>query len=150
MKFMSFNLMPYRFLPMDFPQKHRSVWVDIPGELFDPEKGNQLYNEYMDQLEYAADLGFDGICVNEHHANGYGIMPSPNIIAAGLARRTKDVALVVLGNSVALYNPPLRVAEEFAMLDCISGGRLVAGFPVGTSMDTNYAYGQVPTTLRDK
>ncbi|RPH41725.1 MAG: flavin-dependent oxidoreductase, partial [Burkholderiales bacterium] len=39
MKFMSFNLMPYRHLPMDFPQKHRSVWVDIPGELFDPVKG---------------------------------------------------------------------------------------------------------------
>ena len=71
-------------------------------------------------------------------------MPSPNIISAGLARRTKDTALVVLGNSIALYNPPVRVAEEFAMLDCISGGRLVAGFPVGTSMDTNYCYGQIP------
>lgn len=150
MKFMFFHLMPYRFLPMDFPQRHPSVWVDIPGDLFDPNKGNQLYNEYMDQLEHAADVGFDGICVNEHHANGYGLMPSPNLIAAALSRRTRDVAIVVLGNSVALYNPPLRVAEEFAMLDCISGGRLVAGFPVGTSMDTNYAYGQVPTTLRDK
>jgi alkanesulfonate monooxygenase SsuD/methylene tetrahydromethanopterin reductase-like flavin-dependent oxidoreductase (luciferase family) len=150
MKFLFFHLMPYRYLPMDFAERYHSVWVDIPGELFDPEKGNQLYNEYMDELEYAAQAGFDGICVNEHHANGYGLMPSPNIIAASLARRTKDVAIVVLGNSVALYNPPIRVAEEFAMLDCISGGRLVAGFPVGTSMDTNYAYGQVPTTLRDK
>lgn len=150
MKFMFFHLMPYRFLPMDFPQRYPSVWVDIPGELFDPQKGHQLYNEYMDQLEFAADVGFDGICVNEHHANGYGMMASPNIIAASLARRTRDVAIVVLGNSVALYNPPLRIAEEFAMLDCISGGRLVAGFPVGTSMDTNYAYGEVPTTLREK
>jgi len=88
--------------------------------------------------------------VNEHHQNGYGIMPSPNIIAAGLARRTKDAAIVVLGNSIALYNPPVRVAEEFAMLDCISGGRLVAGFPVGTSMDTNYCYGQIPSLTREK
>ena len=77
-------------------------------------------------------------------------MPSPNIIAAGLARRTKNAALVVLGNSIALYNPPIRVAEEFAMLDCISGGRLVAGFPVGTSMDTNYCYGQIPALTREK
>jgi len=60
------------------------------------------------------------------------------------------VALVVLGNSIALYNPPVRVAEEFAMLDCISGGRLVAGFPVGTSMDTNYCYGQIPSLTREK
>jgi alkanesulfonate monooxygenase SsuD/methylene tetrahydromethanopterin reductase-like flavin-dependent oxidoreductase (luciferase family) len=56
----------------------------------------------------------------------------------------------VLGNSIALYNPPTRVAEEFAMLDCISGGRLIAGFPVGTAMDSCYAYGQNPSTLRDR
>ena len=59
-------------------------------------------------------------------------------------------ALVVLGNSIALYNPPLRVAEEFAMLDVLSGGRLIAGFPVGTSMDTNYAYGTIPALTREK
>lgn len=104
----------------------------------------------MHLLEYAGTLGFDGIGINEHHQNAYGIMPSPNIIAAGLARRTKDTAIVVLGNSIALYNPPVRVAEEFAMLDCISGGRLVAGFPVGTSMDTNYCYGQIPALTREK
>ena len=74
----------------------------------------------MDQLEYADELGFDGIGCNEHHQNGYGIMPSPNIIAAGLARRTSRAAICVIGNSIALYNPPIRVAEEFAMLDCIS------------------------------
>jgi len=77
-------------------------------------------------------------------------MPSPNIIAAGLARRTSDAAICVIGNSIALYNPPIRVAEEFAMLDCISGGRLVAGFPVGTPMDTNFCYGQIPALTRDK
>ena len=73
-------------------------------------------------------------------------MPSPNLMAAMLARRTSNAALIVLGNSLALYNPPIRVAEEFAMLDVASGGRLVAGFPVGTSMDTNFAYGQNPAT----
>jgi alkanesulfonate monooxygenase SsuD/methylene tetrahydromethanopterin reductase-like flavin-dependent oxidoreductase (luciferase family) len=77
-------------------------------------------------------------------------MPSPNLIAAGLARRTSQAAICVIGNSIALYNPPIRVAEEFAMLDVISGGRLLAGFPVGTSMDTNYCYGQIPSLVRDK
>jgi alkanesulfonate monooxygenase SsuD/methylene tetrahydromethanopterin reductase-like flavin-dependent oxidoreductase (luciferase family) len=150
MKFTWFNLMPWPYLPDDFREKNRSVWVDIDQALFDPEKSHEVYNTYMDLLEYAGTVGFDGIGVNEHHQNGYGIMPSPNIIAAGLARRTKDVALVVLGNSIALYNPPVRVAEEFAMLDCISGGRLVAGFPVGTSMDTNFCYGQIPSLTREK
>jgi len=149
-KFVWFNLMPWPDLPDDFRQEHRSVWVDIDNRLFDPVRANEVYNLYMDQLEFAESVGFDGIGCNEHHQNGYGLMPSPNIIAAGLARRTSKAALCVIGNSIALYNPPIRVAEEFAMLDCISGGRLVAGFPVGTPMDTNFCYGQIPALTRDK
>ena len=150
MKFTWFNLMPWPHLPDDFREKNRSVWVDIDQKLFDPVKSNAVYNTYLDLLEYADGLGFDGVGCNEHHQNGYGLMPSPNLIAAALTRRTKDAAIVVLGNSIALYNPPVRVAEEFAMLDCMSGGRLVAGFPVGTSMDTNFCYGQIPSLTREK
>ncbi len=150
MKFHFFHLMPYPHLPDDFREANRSVWVDVPSTLFDPAKGHRAYNDYLDELEYADELGFDGICVNEHHQNAYGMMPSPNLMAATLARRTKNANIVVMGNSVALYNPPLRVAEEMAMLDVMSGGRLVAGFPVGTPMDTAFAYGENPVTLRDK
>jgi alkanesulfonate monooxygenase SsuD/methylene tetrahydromethanopterin reductase-like flavin-dependent oxidoreductase (luciferase family) len=150
MRFHWFHLMPYPYLPDDFKHKYRSVWVDVPSTLYDPEKGHHLYNQYLDQLEFADELGFDGICINEHHQNAYGLMPSPNLMGAALVRRTSKAALVVMGNSIALYNPPIRVAEEFAMLDVMSGGRLVAGFPVGTSMDTNFCYGEPPATLRDK
>jgi len=150
MKFTWFHLMPWPHMPDDFRQKHRSVWVDLPSRMYDPELGHIAYHQYLDQLEYAESVGFDGIGVNEHHANAYGLMPSPNIMAATLTRRTSKAALVVLGNSIALYNPPIRVAEEFAMLDVLSGGRLIAGFPVGTSMDTNYAYGTIPALTREK
>ena len=150
MKFTWFNLMPWPDLPDDFRDTNRSVWVDIDSKYFDPQRANAVYHQYMDQLEFADALGYDAIGVNEHHQNGYGIMPSPNLVAAGLARRTSKAAIAVIGNSIALYNPPIRVAEEFAMLDCISGGRLMAGFPVGTSMDTNYCYGQIPALTRDK
>ncbi|MEE2703630.1 MAG: LLM class flavin-dependent oxidoreductase [Myxococcota bacterium] len=150
MKLLWFHLMPYTELPDDFTEKHESVWVDISAELFDPARAHEMYNDFLDELEVADACGFDGICVNEHHSNGYGMMPSPTLMAAALARRTRDAAIVVMGNSLALYNPPTRVAEEFAMLDCISGGRLVAGFPVGTPMDTCYAYGQNPSQLRDR
>ena len=150
MKQLWFHLMPYTRLPEDFAEKHPSVWVDIDSRLFDPSAAHAMYNEFMDELEYAAEMGFDGVCVNEHHQNGYGLMPSPNLIASSLARQTRDAAIVVMGNSLALYNPPVRVAEEMAMLDCISGGRLIAGFPVGTPMDTCYAYGQNPSQLRQR
>jgi alkanesulfonate monooxygenase SsuD/methylene tetrahydromethanopterin reductase-like flavin-dependent oxidoreductase (luciferase family) len=142
--------MPYTDLPEDFAERHPSVWVDIDPKLFDPRRAHEIYNEFMDELEFASEMGFDGICVNEHHSNAYGLMPSPNLIAASLARRTRDAALVIMGNSLALYDPPIRVAEEMAMIDCISGGRLVAGFPVGTPMDTCYAYGRNPSQLRQR
>jgi alkanesulfonate monooxygenase SsuD/methylene tetrahydromethanopterin reductase-like flavin-dependent oxidoreductase (luciferase family) len=150
MKLLWFHLMPYTDLPDDFREKHPSVWVDIDSRLFDPSKAHTMYNDFLDELEFADEVGFDGVCVNEHHSNGYGLMPSPNLMAAALARRTRNAALVVMGNSLALYNPPTRVAEEFAMLDVISGGRLVAGFPVGTPMDTCYAYGINPSELRSR
>ena len=150
MKLLWFHLMPYTELPDDFRDKHPSVWVDIHSSLFDPRRAHHMYNDFMDELEFAAECGFDAICVNEHHSNGYGLMPSPNLIASSLARRTSDAALCVLGNSLALYNPPTRVAEEFAMIDVISGGRLIAGFPVGSPMDTCYAYGQNPSLLRER
>ncbi len=150
MKISMFHLCPYRNLPADFREKYRSVWVDVPRHLYDPEIGTQMYNDTLDELEFAATTGYDGVCVNEHHQNAYGLMPSPNIMAAALSRSTKDVAIIVMGNSIALYDPPTRVAEEMAMLDGISGGRLVAGFPVGTSMDSNYCYGANPATFRDK
>jgi alkanesulfonate monooxygenase SsuD/methylene tetrahydromethanopterin reductase-like flavin-dependent oxidoreductase (luciferase family) len=142
--------MPYPDLPDGFEQRHRSVWVDVDPGLFDPAVGHVAYNDYLDELEYADQLGFDGVCVNEHHQNAYGLMPSPNLMAAALARRTRHAKLVVMGNSVALYNPPIRVAEEMAMLDVLSGGRLVAGFPVGTPMDAIFCYGEPPATLREK
>jgi alkanesulfonate monooxygenase SsuD/methylene tetrahydromethanopterin reductase-like flavin-dependent oxidoreductase (luciferase family) len=150
MKLMWFHLMPYTELPEDFRDKNPSVWVDIHSSLFDPRRAHHMYNDFMDELEFAAECGFDAVCVNEHHSNGYGLMPSPNLIASALARRTTDTALCVMGNSLALYNPPTRVAEEFAMIDVISGGRLIAGFPVGTPMDTCFAYGQNPSMLRER
>ena len=88
MKLCWFHLMPYTDLPDDFKDKHDSVWVDIDSRLFDPDKAHHMYNDFMDELEFAAECGFDGVCVNEHHQNGYGLMPSPNLIAATLARRT--------------------------------------------------------------
>ena len=150
MKIEMFHLCPYRDLPEDFRERYHSVWVDVPRHLFDGEIANRTYNQTLDELKYAAEVGYDGICVNEHHQNAYGLMPSPNIMAAIMARETEDVAIIVMGNSIALYDPPIRVAEEFAMLDCISGGRLVAGFPVGSAMDTAFGYGVNPATLREK
>src|SRR5438132_1500741 len=70
MKLMWFHLMPYTELPDDFRDKHPSVWVDIHSSLFDPRRAHHMYNDFMDELEHAAECGFDAVCVNEHHSNG--------------------------------------------------------------------------------
>ncbi len=149
MKFHWFAGMPWPDLPEDFRAHNRSVWVDADSRLFDPESGHRLYHEYLDQLEFAEAVGFDGLVVNEHHSHVFGLMPSPQLMAAALARRTSRAALILLGMSIALYRPATRAAEEVAMLDVLSGGRIVAGFPLGTPMDTNFAYGVNPVGMRE-
>jgi len=142
----SFHLMPYPGLPDDYDGP---AWVTCPNRLFDPQLGSQLYNRYIDELVYAEEMGFDGVCVNEHHQNAYGLMPSPNLIASALARETSRVKIAVVGNALPLYDPPTRVAEEFAMIDNISGGRLIAGFVVGGGPEY-YSFSINPAFAREK
>ena len=87
MKFSFFHLMPYPYLPDDFDTAYDSSALTYPNANFSPELGAALYNRYLDELEYADKLGFDGIAVNEHHQSAYGLMPSPNLMAAALTRR---------------------------------------------------------------
>jgi alkanesulfonate monooxygenase SsuD/methylene tetrahydromethanopterin reductase-like flavin-dependent oxidoreductase (luciferase family) len=146
MRFFSFHLMPYPALPADYDGP---AWITCPNELFDPAVGTRVYNEYLDQLLYAEELGFDGVCVNEHHQNAYGLMPSPNLMASILARQTTRVKIAVVGNALPLYNPPTRVAEEFAMIDCLSGGRLIAGLVVGGGPEY-YSFSMNPAHARER
>jgi alkanesulfonate monooxygenase SsuD/methylene tetrahydromethanopterin reductase-like flavin-dependent oxidoreductase (luciferase family) len=149
MQYYFFHLMSWPYLPADFDEKYDSAWVWVPNSLYDPARGHDLYQAYIDTLAYADELGFDGVCVNEHHQNAYGLMPSPNLIAAALTQRTRRCKLAVIGNALPLYNPPLRVAEEFAMLDVLSGGRLVAGMVVGGGPEY-FTYCVNPTHARER
>lgn len=147
MQFFAFHLMPWDRLPDNFSEKYDSAWTWLPNSIYDPEHGHTLYNRYLDELVLAEELGFDGVCVNEHHQNAYGTMPSPNLMGSILARQTKRVKIAVIGNALPLYNPPTRVAEEFAMIDVISGGRLIAGLVVGGGPEY-YSFSMNPTFAR--
>ncbi|HEY1705695.1 MAG TPA: LLM class flavin-dependent oxidoreductase [Trebonia sp.] len=131
MRFSFFHLMPYPYLPDDFDDKYDASALTYPNANFDPARGADLYSRYLDELEYADTLGFDGIAVNEHHQTAYGLMPSPNLMAAALTRRTSRARIMVLGNAIGIRGNPLRVAEEIAMLDLMSGGRVDSGFVRG-------------------
>ncbi len=131
MKLVSFHLMPYRPLDLAEAAKHRSPWVVLPNRLYDPVKGAEEYARHIDALVYAEELGFDAIGVNEHHQTAYGLMPAPNLIASALIQRTKTIKIAILGRALPLVNNPIYIAEEFAMLDNLSKGRIIAGFVRG-------------------
>ena len=98
-------------------------------------------------MELADKLGFDGVCLNEHHQTAYGMMPIPGVLAGALARSVKRAKIAILGRALPLLNNPLTIAEEYAMLDNLTRGRLIAGFVRGIgaeyhAMGINPAYSQ--------
>ena len=131
MNVMLFHLMPYADLDLEASKDFPTVWATLPNRFYDPQKGHALYNRYLDELEYGERLGFDGLCVNEHHQTAYGMMPSPIVTAAALARRTSRAKIAILGSAIPLRTHPLTLAEEHAMIDNITGGRLISGFVRG-------------------
>jgi hypothetical protein len=83
------HFMSYPHLAPDFDDTQSSGWVTVPNSLWDRQKARGLYQQYIDQLAYADEVGFDGMVLNEHHQTIYGLGPSPNLVAAALTQRTK-------------------------------------------------------------
>ena len=131
MKFFNFHLMPYGAVDLEAIERNGSAWVTFSNSNYDPVAGAELYHRYLDEMEYADSLGFDGVCLNEHHQTAYGMMPIPGVLAGALARSVKRAKLAILGRALPLLNNPLMVAEEYAMLDNLTRGRFIAGFVRG-------------------
>ena len=131
MKIFNFHLMPYADVDVEAMKNHGTAWVTFSNSHYDPVKGAELYNQYLDQLEKADELGFYGVCVNEHHQTAYGMMPTPGVLAGALARSIKKGKIAILGRALPLVNNPLVIAEEFALLDNVCRGRFIAGFVRG-------------------
>ncbi|MQA10762.1 MAG: LLM class flavin-dependent oxidoreductase [Pseudonocardiaceae bacterium] len=148
MQVFGFGLMPYRDIPREHIDSDNSSWVTFSNSHFDPERGAEFYAEYLEQFEIYDRLGFDGISVNEHHQTAYGLMPSPNLMAAMLVPRT-SCKIAILGNAISLRDHPMRVAEEVAMLDVMSGGRIISGFVRGIGAEY-HSFSMDPNDSRER
>ena len=102
-----------------WPELGDSYRVTIPNRLFDPEVGADLYHRYLDEWALCDELGIN-IMTNEHHATATCADSVCTIPMAILARETKKVRLLALGMPIGNRNDPIRVAEEYSMLDVIS------------------------------
>jgi alkanesulfonate monooxygenase SsuD/methylene tetrahydromethanopterin reductase-like flavin-dependent oxidoreductase (luciferase family) len=143
-----FSEQPYGYVTEDDLAPYESGRMHFPNTNFDPEKAHVLYNNYHEQYAWADEVGFDGIMSNEHHSSYWCMKPSVNVDAAVIAKVTKKTKIAMLGNVIAL-NDPVKMAEEIAMLDCISGGRIISGFVRGTAVETLHA-GISPTENRER
>lgn len=131
-----FTEMGYTAYPQDEAIKRGFNNLMFPNKFFSPEKAQELYGMYFDELQYCTETGFDGVMINEHHNNPLCMMPSVNVIGSILARITKKGKIVFLGNVLPIHENPLRIAEEIAMIDILSGGRVICGFVRGLGQES--------------
>lgn len=108
------------------------AYFALPNSAFDAQQASNDYNAYLDEAVLAEEVGFDGVGLNEHHGNPFALGAVLNIEAAVLARLTKRVKIVLIGNPIPAHRNPMRLAEELAMIDLISKGRLVTGWVRGS------------------
>ncbi len=135
MKVFVFDLLPYAEHLDHLKEGDELPWP-LPRQHFRPEVAVRTYAEHLEAWEELDRLGYDGVGFNEHHTSPYGLMNSPNLMAAAASQRTKRLKLLIYGNLLPLHDP-LRLAEELAMLDCMSNGRIISGFARGIPREHN-------------
>ncbi len=140
--YFSENAYPY------LPEDYESIRVTMPSSLYDPKIGAELYNRYLDEWQLADELGLD-VMANEHHQTAINLNPAVPVVMAVLARITKRARLLVLGNPIANRRDPVRVAEEMAMIDNYSRGRLEVGFVRGVPYEISPA-NSLPVRTADR
>src|SRR6476469_1527980 len=128
MKAWHFSENAYPYLPP--ADEYESIRVSLPNRNYDPKKGAALYDRYIDEWLIAEDEGVE-VMLNEHHQTATCVDPAAPLVLAALARLTSKARLLILGNPIANRNQPIRVAEEMAMVDILSKGRVEVGFVRG-------------------
>jgi alkanesulfonate monooxygenase SsuD/methylene tetrahydromethanopterin reductase-like flavin-dependent oxidoreductase (luciferase family) len=108
---------------------------------FDSETAVNTYRNHIEAWVELERQGFDGVAINEHHGTPFGLGNSPNLMAAALSQLTKRIKILIYANLLPIHEP-LRLAEELAMLDCLTNGRLIAG--VGRGAPREYKIFNVP------
>jgi alkanesulfonate monooxygenase SsuD/methylene tetrahydromethanopterin reductase-like flavin-dependent oxidoreductase (luciferase family) len=123
-----FSETAYHLLPP--ADSYESIRVSLPNRHYDPRIGADLYHRFLDEWLLAEDEGME-IMLNEHHQTATCVDPAAPLMLAALARQSRTARLLILGNPIANRRQPVRVAEEMAMIDVLSRGRLEAGFVRG-------------------
>ena len=126
----------------------RGMWPVATSPTYSIEVAERSFETSLEQFELADQLGFDWVTLAEHHFAPMSLTPNPMVMAGALTQRVKRARIALLGANIPILNP-LRVAEEFAMLDALTGGRVVAGMLRGTSNEY-VTYATNPSESRER
>ena len=135
MHLMYFTEQPMSAYPVEEGKRLGYTATMFPNKYFDPVEATRLYHERLEEYLYAEEMGVDGIMLNEHHNAPFTMQSKINIFASLLAGMTKRVKIVLLGTPLPVCDNPVRLAEEIAMIDLISKGRLVSGIVRGAGQE---------------
>ena len=149
MHLMYFTEQPMSAYPEAAGRDFGATALMFSNKHFDPVAGSRLYNQYIEHYKLAEEVGFDGIMLNEHHNAPFCMQAKCNVFASILAAITERVKIVLLGNPLPLADNPVRLAEELAMIDMVSKGRLVSGFVRGGGQE-QLATGVNPAFNRER
>ena len=131
-----FSESAYPYLPP--AESYPSIRVSLASKNYDPKKGAALWDRYLHEWQIAEEEGMD-IMLNEHHQTATCVDPAAPMVLAALARLTTKARLLILGNPIANRRQPVRVAEEMALCDVLSHGRVEAGFVRGVPYEISPA-----------
>jgi alkanesulfonate monooxygenase SsuD/methylene tetrahydromethanopterin reductase-like flavin-dependent oxidoreductase (luciferase family) len=132
--------------PEDHPARDPGDSVVLfSNRFFDRQEALRLYHERLEEYRLADEVGFDAIMINEHHGGPYCMQIRCGTMSAVVAAITSKAKILQLGTPLPAYDNPVQIAEELAMIDMVSKGRLVAGIvrgggPEQILNDTNPAY----------
>ena len=129
--------------------KYGATALTFSNSHYDSKEASRLYNEYLEEYIMADEWGVDGIMLNEHHNAPFCMQARTNMFGAILAAVTKRAKIVFLGNPLPLSDNPVQLAEELAMIDMVSKGRLVSGFVRGGGQE-QLANGVNPAFNRER
>jgi len=133
-----------------FPPAHErdSIGIDLPNSHYDPDLGQQILEEVVAGAQRAERLGFDAVSFFEQHNTPLALIPNALTGAAWVAAKTSGIKVAAIGPLLNAYQSPIRLAEEVAMIDTLSGGRLILGLPLGIGAQYHSMGTMSPITAR--
>ena len=143
MKFYNFDEFTYPGIPDEVGPETLQT-----NRFCDPGLVAETYREHLEEFIYCEELGFEGVFVNEHHFTYFSLNPSSTPLAAALIAKTERMKVGVMGHVLPLRHP-VHTAEEFAQLDCLSGGRFIGGIVRGVPQEL-ISYNVDPFTSRER